>query len=202
MVHEDGGWRELWPGAQGRTGRLEKEGRITAECQLLIEGTGQWQWAADVYPDLDEPAEQPAPTPSLKSTAGKKAAAKLAPEPEPEPEVPSFGAAVEEDEEEDDDDEAVPVAKKLKAKRSKKAALRDDEEDEDDEPHSSRSKAIAGLLGIFLGPVGAHRFYLGYWGLGIAMLFTAGGCGIWSLVDGIFVLLGKIPDADGRPLAD
>jgi len=28
------------------------EGRITADCQLLLEGASQWQWATDVYPDL------------------------------------------------------------------------------------------------------------------------------------------------------
>jgi hypothetical protein len=33
------------------------------------------------------------------------------------------------------------------------------------------------------------------------MLATAGGCGIWSLIDAILILLGKVPDADGRRLA-
>jgi hypothetical protein len=30
-----------------------EEGRITADCQLLRKGAGQWQWATDVYPDLE-----------------------------------------------------------------------------------------------------------------------------------------------------
>ena len=60
---------------------------------------------------------------------------------------------------------------------------------------------MAGLLGIFLGPLGTHRFYLGYWVIGLLMLVTGGGCGIWSLVDAILVLLGKVPDADGRRLS-
>jgi TM2 domain-containing membrane protein YozV len=59
---------------------------------------------------------------------------------------------------------------------------------------------VAGMLGIFLGPLGTHRFYLGYWVLGLVMLATGGGCGIWSLVDAVLVLMGKVPDADGRPL--
>src|SRR5258707_374960 len=31
-----------------------------------------------------------------------------------------------------------------------------------------KSKLVAGLLGIFLGGLGVHRFYLGYIGIGIA----------------------------------
>ncbi len=34
-----------------------EEGRITADCQLLRKGSGQWQWATDVYPELDPAAE-------------------------------------------------------------------------------------------------------------------------------------------------
>jgi hypothetical protein len=38
--------------------------------------------------------------------------------------------------------------------------------------------------------------------MGLAMLFTLGGCGVWSLIDAARVLLGRVPDADGRPLSD
>jgi hypothetical protein len=31
-----------------------EEGRITADCQLLRTGATQWQWATDLYPDLQE----------------------------------------------------------------------------------------------------------------------------------------------------
>ena len=31
-----------------------EEGRITADCQLLRKGDGQWQWATDLYPDLHQ----------------------------------------------------------------------------------------------------------------------------------------------------
>jgi hypothetical protein len=44
-----------------------KEGRISADCQLLKEGADQWQWASEVYPSLEQPA--PAGTPS-KGAAG------------------------------------------------------------------------------------------------------------------------------------
>jgi len=56
------------------------------------------------------------------------------------------------------------------------------------------------LLSMFLGFLGIDRFYLGYTGLGILKLCTGGGCGIWSLVDAILIAIGKLPDAQGRPL--
>ncbi len=36
----------------------------------------------------------------------------------------------------------------------------------------SKSKIAAGLLGIFLGSLGIHKFYLGYSGAGIVMLLV------------------------------
>ena len=71
-----------------------------------------------------------------------------------------------------------------------------------------RSRIAAGLLGIFLGALGVHRFYLGYTGVGTLMLcITLFTCGlgaaitsIWGLVEGILCLLGAMTDADGRKL--
>jgi phage FluMu protein Com len=65
---------------------------------------------------------------------------------------------------------------------------------------SDRSRLTAGLLGLFLGTVGMHRIYLGYVPLGLIMFATFGGCGIWSLIDAIMILTGKVPDAQGRRL--
>jgi len=73
-------------------------------------------------------------------------------------------------------------------------------------PLSDKSKMTAGLLQIFLGSFGVGRFYLGYTGLGIAQIavvwLTCGFGSIWTLIDGIMMLTGKVPDAQGRPLRD
>jgi TM2 domain-containing membrane protein YozV len=60
---------------------------------------------------------------------------------------------------------------------------------------------VALLLSIFVGTLGIDRFYLGYTGLGILKLLTAGGCGIWWIIDIIMIATDKLPDAKGRPLA-
>ena len=44
------------------------------------------------------------------------------------------------------------------------------------------------LLSIFIGSLGIDRFYIGDIGLGIGKLLTAGGCGIWWLID-IFLIV-------------
>lgn len=54
------------------------------------------------------------------------------------------------------------------------------------------------LLCFFFGGFGIHRFYVGKIGTGLLMLLTAGGCGIWWLVDFILVLCGNFRDNEGR----
>ena len=64
--------------------------------------------------------------------------------------------------------------------------------------YSQKSKLAAGLLGIFLGSLGVHNFYLGNTGKAIAqLLLTLIGwiiiigpaiSGIWGLVEGILIL--------------
>lgn len=71
---------------------------------------------------------------------------------------------------------------------------------------SSKSKLTAGLLGIFLGGLGIHNFYLGYTGKAIAQIFLSlcfGVGAVWGLIEGILILCGKIDkDAKGNPLKD
>jgi TM2 domain-containing membrane protein YozV len=64
-----------------------------------------------------------------------------------------------------------------------------------------KSWMVALLLSIFVGGLGADRFYLGYTGLGVAKLLTCGGCGIWSIIDMIMIIMNSLPDAEGNPLA-
>lgn len=54
------------------------------------------------------------------------------------------------------------------------------------------------LLCAFLGGLGVHRFYAGKIGTGILMLVTLGGCGIWWLIDLIFIVTNQFTDDEGR----
>lgn len=66
--------------------------------------------------------------------------------------------------------------------------------------YSPKSKMTAVLLCFFLGWLGAHRFYVGKIGTGIIQLFTVGGCGIWSIIDFIYLICDKFTDSQNRPL--
>ncbi len=76
-----------------------------------------------------------------------------------------------------------------------------------------KSKLAAGLLGIFLGGLGIHRFYLGHTTIGVIQLvltvllgiFTFGLVGLWGFIEGIMILAGASyfqRDAKGIPLRD
>jgi len=178
-----------------------EEGRVTSDCQVLQDGAEQWQWATDIYPELESPeaVPPPSPTPPVNPPAVAEAAAAEAPTAEAN--AFAFAAA-----------DASPSLRGKGRRRVRKVVKKPQAapavpapstvEDAAEIEQSSKSKVVAGLLGIFLGAYGVHRFYLGYTGLGLIMLFTLGGCGIWSLIDAILVFLGKVPDVHGRPLRD
>lgn len=75
-----------------------------------------------------------------------------------------------------------------------------------------KSRVAAGLLGIFLGALGVHRFYTGHTGVGTIMLLItvlsfgtlSFVTGVWGLVEGILYLTDRTGsysrDARGRPL--
>ena len=74
-----------------------------------------------------------------------------------------------------------------------------------------KSKIAGGLLGIFLGGLGVHNFYLGYTGKAVAqLLISLLSCGflswvsaIWGLIECILILTGSISvDGNGNPLKD
>lgn len=73
-------------------------------------------------------------------------------------------------------------------------------------PELQKSKMAAGLLGIFLGGLGIHNFYLGYTGKAIAQIILSccfGIGAIWGLIEGVMILTGSInKDANGVPLKD
>lgn len=146
---------------------------MTADSQLLKHGTEQWQWASDLYPDLEEPEPEPEPPAPV---------AKVASESSIHPATVTSGSSV--------------SAKKSKVKRS---VTEPEEEEEQLSPHS---KPVAFLLALTLGMFGIHRFYLGYVGIGLAMFFTCGGLFIWSITDALRILFGHVPDSEGLKLRD
>ncbi len=65
---------------------------------------------------------------------------------------------------------------------------------------SEKNWLVALLLCIFLGAFGIHRFYVGKTGTGILMILTAGGFGIWIIVDVILIATNAFTDINGLKL--
>ncbi|OPC55063.1 TM2 domain-containing protein [Elizabethkingia miricola] len=67
-------------------------------------------------------------------------------------------------------------------------------------PYKSEKKLVAGILGILIGYLGIHKFYLGYTKAGIIQLIasvvTCGVAGIIGFVEGIIYLTKTDEDFD------
>lgn len=63
-----------------------------------------------------------------------------------------------------------------------------------------KSKLVTMLLCWFFGTLGVHRFYLGKVWTGILYLFTAGLCGVGTVIDMILLLLNATKDKEGNKL--
>ncbi len=81
------------------------------------------------------------------------------------------------------------VALKIMQKQAKREA---------EGKETNKSQVVAGVLCFFLGVLGIHRFYLGYTGIGIVQLLTAGGFGIWALIDLIMICTGDLKPKGGE----
>lgn len=83
--------------------------------------------------------------------------------------------------------------------------------------YAQKSKIVAGLLGLFLGTLGVHNFYLGYTGKAVAqLLLTLIGwiiligpiiSGIWALIEAVLILCSSYGsnwhrDGHGQELQD
>ncbi len=66
--------------------------------------------------------------------------------------------------------------------------------------YSTKNWLTTYILCWLLGPLGLHRFYTGYTGIGIAQFLTAGGFGLWAMIDFLMLSFNKFNDESGYEL--
>lgn len=62
-----------------------------------------------------------------------------------------------------------------------------------------KSKTTAFILSVFVGGLGIDRFYLGYTGMGVIKMLTAGCLGVLWIIDIVNIASGNLLPADGTP---
>ncbi|UMB53878.1 TM2 domain-containing protein [Lutibacter sp. A64] len=68
---------------------------------------------------------------------------------------------------------------------------------------SQKSQGIALLLGVFLGGLAGHKWYLGNpWYINVLFIVTLGGFGVWWVIDMIRIITGDYQPHNGSYKAD
>jgi hypothetical protein len=190
-----------------------QERRLNAKCQVLRDGADQWQWASDLYPQLEAttataPATSPVTgpataspfdflnTPSNPSPVGP---AFQQPATQSYPMTPVAGKGY--------TGGAAPYYAAGNPYAASQYSAAPYSPGAADYGLSDKSKVAAGILGLLLGAYGVHRFYLGYVGIGLTQIavtiVTCGIGGLWGFIEGIMILAGTFDrDAHGRKLRD
>ncbi len=79
-------------------------------------------------------------------------------------------------------------------------ASRDSSYQTTDNADRKKSKIVTLLLCMFFGMFGVHRFYVGKSASGFVQLITFGGCGVWTIIDFIGIIVGFFKDKNGNDL--
>ena len=68
---------------------------------------------------------------------------------------------------------------------------------------SQKSQGVALLLGLFLGGLAGHKWYLGNpWYINVLFILTLGGLGIWWIIDMVRIITGDYQPHNGSYKAD
>lgn len=97
-----------------------------------------------------------------------------------------------------DDDEPESEEVNEEASTRVQAPVNINSDDGFSDGRSDKSYATALILCWVGGWLGLHRFFLGQTVMGVAMLCTLGGCGVWWLIDFAMIVFGVFKDKDGN----